>query len=102
MPAFDIHPVPNLPPLAWLYRMRRGSRPELFHGKSVDVLPNGFFEGCFAGHWLTEDFAGCSEVFGSGLKIEDGIHHFVSPSHTLEALFTLSRGGFAFCSNIME
>ena len=99
MSPFDLRLVPTLPPMAWLYRMRRGSGPELFHGKSVEGLSNGFFEGCFAGRWSTEDFANCSEVFGSGLKIENDIHHFIGPSHTLEALFTLSRDDELAVSN---
>jgi hypothetical protein len=99
MPLFETRLVPSLPPLAWLYWMQRGSRPKLFHGKSVEILPNGFFEGCFAGHWLTDNFANCSEVFGSGLRIENGDHHFVSPSHTLEALFTLSGNNELAASN---
>jgi hypothetical protein len=77
--------------MAWLYRMRGESRPELYHGKSVELLPNGFFEGCFPGSWPAGDFTGCAEVFGSGLRIENGVHCFVTPSHTLEALFVWSR-----------
>jgi hypothetical protein len=99
MSFFDVRLIPTLPPMAWLYRMPRESRPELLHGKSVEAWPNGFFEGCFAGRWRTEDSAECSEVFGSGLHIEHGLHQFVTPSHTLEALFTLSRADEMAVSN---
>jgi hypothetical protein len=102
MSLFEVRLVPTLPPMAWLYRMPRQSRPELLHGKSVEVWTNGFFEGCFAGRWQTEDFAECSEVFGSGLKIKDGIHQFVTPSHTLEGLFTLSRADELAVSNSLS
>ncbi|MGD0521125.1 MAG: hypothetical protein ABSA48_07695 [Terracidiphilus sp.] len=99
MLPFDARLVPSLPPMAWLYRMGYQSRPELIHGRSVELLPDGFFEGCFSGKWLTGDFANCPDVFGSGLKIDGGVHHFAAPSHTLEGIFTLSRGGELAVSN---
>ena len=99
MLPFDARLVTALPPMAWLYRMKVQSRPKLIHGRSVELLPDGFFEGCFSGKWLTCDFASCPDVFGSGLKTVGGVHHFVTPSHTLEGIFTLSRDGELAVSN---
>ncbi len=85
-PSFRARLVPEIPPLAWLCTVSAGTA-SLHHGSSVHVREDGFFEGCFAGP-LEGDLTEASEVFGSGLRIRaDGTCRFVTPSHSLEALF---------------
>ena len=102
IPLFSSDLVTSVPPMSWLYHMNRNGANHLFHGSSVEVWTEGFFEGCFAGRWLTDDVTQCAEVFGSGLKIKNGVHHFITPSHTLESLFSFAQSDQITLSNSLS
>ena len=79
--------VAEIAPLAWLYICQPGKESELIHGRDVDVFDEGFFEGCYSGDWESRNFDQVGQVFGSGMRLRDGFPIFVTPSHTLEALY---------------
>ena len=81
------HKLTKTAPLAWLYIYKPGCEAELYHGRDVDVFGEGFFEGCYAGDWQAHDYDKAGEVFGSGMRLREGIPVFVPSSHTLEALY---------------
>jgi hypothetical protein len=66
--------------------MADSGEPQLVHGRGVDVLADGFFEGCLAGD-INGDWTQIREVFGSGMRVQEGKYVFVTPSHTLESIF---------------
>lgn len=83
---FQVRFLQELPARSWLFHLPKNANGHLYHGSSVEVYEDGFLEGCFAGG-LSEDFSQLANVFGSGLKIRNEAHWFVTPSHTLECLF---------------
>ena len=84
--------LPGLPPLAWLAEVGPGG-VSLLHGADVETFPDGCFEGCWAGDFDARGFDEAPHVFGSGLKVRGGRALFVTPSHTLDALYALRRDG---------
>ena len=102
LPRFSSDLVTSIPPMSWLYHMNRNGANQLFHGSSVEVWTEGFFEGCFAGRWLIDDVTQSVEVFGSGLKIKNGVHYFITPSHTLESLFSYVQSDQITLSNSLS
>ncbi len=68
-------------------------------GIHVEVRENGFFEGCWAGDFARFDFDQSVNVFGSGGKATGDSALFVPPSHTLEVLYALEKGGKVVVSN---
>ena len=79
----------SLPPLAWLCRIRPGREVSAWFGRSVEIVDNGLFEGCYAGRWDEDNFLKASHVFGSGFRLSpDGVW-VVTPSHMLEAVYFL-------------
>lgn len=95
----NAHPSDGLPRLAWLYEQQAEGEVELIHGRDVDVFPEGCFEGCHVGSWEAKNFDQVGEVFGSGVRLRDGVVRFVPPSHTLEALYVYVYGGGHAVSN---
>jgi hypothetical protein len=96
---FDRNLVPGLPPLAWLFQSRPDRPGLLWHGSGVWVHADGFLEGCQP----AEGPAGSrsmSQIFGSALDAKGGdAWCFVTPSHTLEALYIYQHAGGAGVSN---
>ena len=90
--------VDSLPPLAWLFTSPEVGKSRLVHGSAVDVFEDGFFEGCLAGN-TARDLTQIQEVFGSGMKIQNGEYVFITPSHTLESIFVHRRGRDISLSN---
>lgn len=88
-----------LPPLAWLLDLRP-PRPTLVCGGDVELLADGFFEGCWAGAFAAGEFDRARHVFGSGARRTGGGRWlFVPPSHTLEAIYFLQQGNGYVASN---
>lgn len=88
---------PEIPSLAWLFSFDE-DEPTLVHGSNVDIFPQGFFEGCFAGEFGSDPRL-AANVFGSGMWHADDAWHVITPSHTLEAVYVLSRNGVRGVSN---
>lgn len=94
-----VHVLPHLPPLAWLVDLSGPASPMLLCGTDVETSGSAFAEGCWAGAFDAWDFDRAQYVFGSGGKITDDGSLFVTPSHTLDALYTLQRGSRFMVSN---
>src|SRR4051794_41111236 len=91
----EAHVLPDLPPLAWLVEVAPVGSVTLLHGADVEIFHDGCFEGCWAGDFAARGFDALPHVFGSGFKTLAGGALFVTPSHTLDALYALDRdGGF--------
>src|SRR4051794_2821935 len=92
--------LPKLPPLAWLLSLS-DPEPALLCGTGVETFDGGFFEGCWAGDFDERNFDQARHVFGSGGKIINGEALFVTPSHTLDALYAVQRGsGFLVANSL--
>jgi hypothetical protein len=78
--------VRGLPPLAWLFELTTGGIERLIHGSAVSAHGEGFIEGCVAAE-AVEAPQDATNIFGSGLSTAAGTWLFVTPSHTLEALY---------------
>lgn len=90
----------DIPRLAWLVEHKAGLSPTVFHGSGVEVLADGFFEGCFAGPPSPSGLLKASHVFGSGMHLVEGRPVFIPASHTLECLFVFrNKGGDYSVSN---
>jgi hypothetical protein len=88
--SISVDVVTDLPPLAWLAALEpRGAT--LLCGADVETFPEGWFEGCWAGSFGERRYNAACHVFGSGCKIVDGRPLFVTPWHTLDALYVLHR-----------
>jgi hypothetical protein len=85
-----VHRVAAIKPNSWLLQSSNPSN--LLAGNNVDVRPESFFEGAWAGPFNEFKFSECAEVFGSGaVRTSDG-WLLVSPSHTLEAVYAFHDG----------
>lgn len=90
----------GLPPLAWVFVWPCSGEAILLHGSAVEVMTDGFFEGCFAGE-IGRDFTQLSEVFGSGIKVSGSCCVLVTPSHTIEGIFLYRhRGGWGVSNSL--
>jgi hypothetical protein len=96
--GFVSEPVPALPPLAWLFEGAAASPGRLLHGTAVAVHDGGFMEGCIAAR-AGDDPRDVANVFGSGLSMRNDKWLFVTPSHTLEALYLYRYSGGWSISN---
>lgn len=95
--SLSANPLPDLPPLAWLFERRPDGAAVLNHGAGVSVGDNGFFEGCAD---VTEGgLESAANVFGSGAVRANGSWVFVTPSHTLESLYVYVSGSGWSVSN---
>src|SRR3954466_11921138 len=88
----------RLPRLAWLVDLA-ASRPRIFCGADVEVFADGLFEGCWDGAFESGGFDRPHQLFGSGFRIHADEILFLTPSHTLDALFVLGRGGAFVVAN---
>ena len=95
----DVERRPELPAQSWLLQIA-GNSSCLSCGDNIEVWPEGFFEGAWAGDFGKRGFASCADVFGSGARYVDGRWRLVPPSHTCEAIYALNlRRGEWLVSN---
>jgi hypothetical protein len=86
--AFDVHRDERLPPLSWLFNLRRdGAR--LSCGSVVENTSDAFFEGTWAAPFPEFGFHESANVFGSGGRLTSAGWVLVPPAHTLEAIYAL-------------
>ena len=92
----------DLPPLSWLLALAPG-RSTLHCGESVEVVPEDhgvtFYEGAWDGDAAALGFFEAANFFGSGALIRGSQARFATSTHTLDALFVLSRGSERIVSN---
>ena len=93
-------PDPSLPPLAWCLTHTHGSDEAILRcGNSVETTDDAFFEGAWAGEFDAMDFDAVADVFGSGGRVFGDELLIVTPSHTLERVQFIQRGGETIISN---
>ncbi len=98
--TFQQECVDGIPPLAWIAILSRNCATlRLLHGRHVDQLSTGFFEGAWDGAFADADFDKAVNVFGSGAKFESKTVTFVSPSHTLEPIYIAQTAELTAVSN---
>src|SRR5687768_3675756 len=91
---------PALPPLAWCVTHKHGAdEVNLRCGTSVELTDDAFFEGAWAGDLDAMDFHRVADVFGSGGHVGTEEFVIVAPSHTLERVQFIQRGGETIISN---
>ena len=83
---------------AWLLEVR-GRQATLIHGADVELVGEGWFEGCWAGEFAAGGFDRARHVFGSGGKRTDHGWLIVTPSHLVEAVYIVKRGQRCLVSN---
>jgi len=96
--AYKAELVADIPPLAWLWDSSAGDGT-LLHGSRVFLFGDGFFEGAWDGNFAEREYDTAVNVYGSGAKWRDGTVRFVTPSHTLEALYYVAEGHSVVVSN---
>lgn len=95
---WEVRPTPALPPLAWLMRARAGvARVDC--GESVRISGEGFLEGTWAGAADLAAAAHAPIVMGSGALADGDRLVLVTPSHTLDGIFTVRRGDELVAAN---
>ena len=87
--AKQIKVIPRLPPSSWLAQVQE-DQIDGFCGTNVELFESGLVEGCWSGTFNEYGFKEATEFFGSGVVIENEALIFVSPTHTLEALYVLN------------
>lgn len=88
----DYRPSAELPPLAWLARVRPAlGTVTVDCGLSVRREAVGFAEGAWAGPAEVAALAGATTVFGSGIVAGGDELVVVPPSHNLEAVYSAAQ-----------
>ena len=95
---FDYRVMAELPPLAWVARVK-APRVAVYCGGSVRCSDSGFFEGTWAGPPGIAVVAKSATVFGSGMTVADGDLLIVPPSHTHDGAFAIRDGATTVVSN---
>jgi hypothetical protein len=91
--------IETLPRLAWCVQAERGVpfvRVRL--GSDVETGPDFFCEGAWAGEFASTDFE-CSQLMGSGGRLDHDGLLFATPSHTMERLWVIRQADQLFGSN---
>jgi hypothetical protein len=89
----------DLPPLAWLIRLDHKSYiASVTHGKGVETSDYGFVEGGWAGDFSQMRFDRAF-MTGTGARLQGGKLLLVTPSHTLDRICLVRKGGVTFASN---
>jgi len=88
----------ELPPQSWLVKVCDNEVHGLC-GVNVELFNHGLVEGCWDGPFDEYGFRGAENFFGTGMVIEDSAVIFVTPTHTLEALYLLHGHDSLIASN---
>jgi hypothetical protein len=97
---YDAIHVDDIPPLAWLLNVPRGSgTPQLVHGRHVELFDRGFFEGAWDGDFGDAAFDRVTNAFGSGAVVEGVRITVVPPVHTFEAVYIFTGKATTAISN---
>ena len=91
----------NLPCLAWCLACDlNASVAVLTHGSGVETTEQGFAEGAWDGAFETFGLDSAAVCAGSGGRLaSDGSLILATPTHTLEALYSISNENTVFVSN---
>ena len=88
----------ELPPLSWLVEVS-DNQVQGFCGANVELFNHGLLEGCWDEPFEGYGFRDAENFFGTGILIEDNTVIFVTPTHTLEALYLLHGQESLIASN---
>jgi len=94
----SVHQLERLPRQAWLLHSRDGVVNAAV-GDKVRVADHGFFEGGWADTPGPEALSESGVYFGSGAAWRSGTLTLISPSHTLESVWTAEGAGGLWAAN---
>src|SRR5687767_2033275 len=95
---FEYRPDGQLPPLAWVARIRTDV-VEVNCGESVRCEPEGFFEGTWVGDPGVASVADSSAPFGTGIVARGRDLLLIPPGHTMALLFSWRDGNELLVAN---
>ncbi|MCI0590597.1 MAG: hypothetical protein L0Y67_03190 [Gammaproteobacteria bacterium] len=97
---FIFETVTSLPSLAWCAEIRRDSDSvHVGHGPAVETISDCFVEGAWGGDFQALDFSSALTFTGTGgLLARDGVL-FTTPTHTLQAIYSMRFLERILCSN---
>jgi hypothetical protein len=95
-----LHRVADWPPLAWIARLAPADHAvRVWHGPRVETRDDALFEAVWAGDFTDADFDRTDLVFGSGVRLRDGMPTFVSSGATVDRLVWAESDGQTWVSN---
>ncbi len=97
-----MHKVPDWPKLAWVARMRPGGAAvEALHGPYVERRRDWCVEAVWAGRFEEGDFDRTDLVFGTGVRLRDGVVRFVNAGTGVDRLWHVAHeGGYAVSNSL--
>src|SRR5687768_6367062 len=95
---FEYRPNAQLPPLAWVARIRAGV-VEADCGESVRRESEGFFEGTWVGRPGIGSVADSTAPFGTGIVARGAELFVIPPGHTMALLFSWRNGNELLVAN---
>lgn len=97
---FQYMPVETLPPLAWCAQLRAGvNMATLFHGTSVETLPDFFAEAAWNGEFTGSGLRAAAVICGTGGTCDDGRLSFHASTDGHAPLFSVRKQGELSISN---
>jgi hypothetical protein len=92
--------LPDLPKLAWAASLDLGQRTLwVLHGSAVECTEEWLVEGTWDGPFQQADFHRSANVFGSGIRIDGDLIHFVPSSALVGRLLYCVHAGRLYVSN---
>ena len=92
--------LPDLPKLAWAASLDLGQRTLwVLHGSAVECTEEWLVEGTWDGPFQQADFHRSANVFGSGIRIDGDLIHFVPSSVFVDRLLYCTDAGTLYVSN---
>jgi hypothetical protein len=86
-PVLRFREVPGLPQLAWVANAAaEGDEVIVYHGSAVERAPEWMVEGVWDGEFRAGGFHTSPHFFGSGIRVEQGLLHFVPSSALVNRL----------------
>lgn len=82
---------------SWLVEWKRS--PVAHCGIDVETFSEGIVEGCWDGRFSAQTIAGRVNFFGSAMVLAENRWWFCPPSHSVDALYALRKGGSLAVSN---
>ncbi|MBX3443071.1 MAG: hypothetical protein KF774_11755 [Planctomyces sp.] len=94
------HVADQLPKLAWVARMdSRAKELRVWHGPAVEVGDGWFVEGVWDGPFEEGGFHRTEHFFGSGVRVEGDVVHFVPSTAIVDRILYFELDGALYASN---
>ena len=92
--------LPDLPKLGWAASLDLGQRTLwVLHGSAVECTEQWLIEGTWDGPFPQADFHRSANVFGSGIRIDGDLIHFVPSTVLVDRLLYCTSAGRLYVSN---